>query len=88
VSVTKPACPECGGEIARARTGRPRRTCSDACRQKLYRHRRGEHENGFHPPFRLTPETRELLRLAIDRRRREVLRARDVADRELFREAS
>jgi hypothetical protein len=88
VSVTKPACPECGGEIARARTGRPRRTCSDACRQKHYRHRRGETQYRVDHPFRLTPETRELLRLAIDRRRREVLRACDAADRELFREAS
>lgn len=35
-------------------------------------------------PFRLTAETREALRRAIDRRRRELLAERPAVDRELF----
>lgn len=32
-------CPECKGPIAAAATGRPRRYCSPACRQRAYRRR-------------------------------------------------
>ncbi|QKG19072.1 (myosin heavy-chain) kinase [Actinomadura verrucosospora] len=34
-----PGCSECGGDVARAGTGRPRRYCSRACRQRAYRAR-------------------------------------------------
>lgn len=32
-------CAICGGPMAQPDTGRPRFTCSDACRSKLYRNR-------------------------------------------------
>ncbi|WP_437490255.1 TetR/AcrR family transcriptional regulator [Sorangium sp. So ce1014] len=34
-----PACAQCGGEIARPATGRPRAYCSRACQQRAYRAR-------------------------------------------------
>jgi hypothetical protein len=81
VTAFRNACAVCGAEIVPAATGRPRQTCSNACRQRAYRERAEE-------PFRLTPELRELLHLAIDRRVREKLREVDAEgiarDRLLF----
>jgi len=37
-------CAVCGAPIAAAWTGRPRNTCSDACRQRAYRRRKGNHD--------------------------------------------
>jgi hypothetical protein len=100
VTVTKHSCAECGVEIAQAATGRPRHTCSDACRSRAYRRRRrDESRNGFvipprtacdlQGPVRLTAGMREALRLEIDRRRRKLIEERaeiSAADRVLFRE--
>lgn len=33
-------CSQCGGELSQPKTGRPRRTCSDTCRQRARRKRR------------------------------------------------
>lgn len=33
-------CSQCGGELPQPKTGRPRRTCSDTCRQRARRKRR------------------------------------------------
>jgi hypothetical protein len=32
-----PSCPVCGGELSRAKTGRPRKWCSDKCRMAAVR---------------------------------------------------
>jgi hypothetical protein len=57
------------------------RYCSSPCRQRAYRRRRATDAS---LPFRLTHETREALRRAIDRRRRELLAERPAVDLELF----
>jgi hypothetical protein len=33
-------CSQCGGDLTQPKTGRPRRTCSDTCRQRAHRRRR------------------------------------------------
>jgi hypothetical protein len=71
-------CDRCGGRFEPSRSDA--RYCSNACRQKAYRLRQAEAGG----QVRLTAESRETLRRAIDRRRRELLAARDAADRELF----
>ena len=35
-------CPECGGDVTRSRTGRPRTYCSRSCQARAYRRRRDE----------------------------------------------
>ncbi|MGW7535991.1 MerR family transcriptional regulator [Amycolatopsis sp. NPDC054798] len=39
--VEQAVCEVCGAAVARSATGRPRRYCSHACRQRAYRHRTG-----------------------------------------------
>ena len=80
---------ECGAQLGQPATGRRRHTCSSPCRQKAYRRRVSAPGTPPRIPEgfpRLTPETRDLLRLAIDRRRRELLVAPQAAaaDLELF----
>jgi hypothetical protein len=45
VSFVTLSCEGCGAQLAQPATGRPRRTCSDACRQRAYRRRQ------FPPPL-------------------------------------
>lgn len=92
------ACEGCGARLEQPATGRRRHTCSSPCRQKAYRQRTrnrvldldlatpSERVNENGPP-RLTAETRGLLRVAIDLRRRQLLVAGaeiTEADRALF----
>ena len=88
------ACEACGEAFTPTRSNG--RYCSSPCRQKAYRRRvsalggpKGSGPTqvpmrGGKEPFRLTAGTREALRLAIDRRSRERLAAREAADLELF----
>jgi len=86
------SCGQCREQFEPARSDA--RFCSSACRQKAYRRRvsaRGSgptrvHMRGGEEPFRLTAETRQALRRAIDRGRRELLEVREAAaaNRELF----
>ena len=66
-------CSECGARLAPARTGRPPRYCSAACRQRAYERRRAKRKD---PKRALRADLTEALKL---RRsvRREVLRVLD-----------
>jgi hypothetical protein len=75
------SCDQCGRYFEPSRSDA--RYCSSPCRQKAYRQRQAIEAGSS---FRLTAETREALRRAIDRRRRELLEERAAADRELDRE--
>jgi hypothetical protein len=89
------ACEACGESFTPTRSDG--RYCSSPCRQRAYRRRTqsrvldlakpSSQGNGAGPP-RLTAEMRQLLREAIDRRRRELLNTVDAdqvaADRALF----
>lgn len=49
-------CTQCGGEMPQPKTGRPRRTCSDTCRQRALRKRRATEQE----PQRVTQEPSDL----------------------------
>ena len=92
--VTKHACAECGGQLAQPPTGRPRRTCSDACRQVLSRRRR--RQGSLPTPasqarLQLTFEERQALRAEVDRLSRvrlvEKARRQAALDAQLAEEA-
>jgi hypothetical protein len=63
-------CDQCGTEFIQPATGRPRRHCSDACRQRAYRQRQSTRAGA------LTFETRQLVKAERDRRARAAIAAR------------
>jgi hypothetical protein len=73
------SCDQCGGQFEPTRSDA--RYCSSPCRQRAYRRRTQSRvldvakpsSQGNGAPPRLTAETRQLLRVAIDRCRRELL---------------
>ena len=69
-TVTKLRCQGCGADLVQPSTGRPRRTCSNACRQKAHRQRWTPMSPG---------ERRRLLKIAINRAVRERIAAHDRA---------
>jgi hypothetical protein len=82
------ACSQCGGAVVQPATGRPRRHCSAACKQRAYRRRKARKLRGLH----LTAELRaELKRSVSAARLAEVERQREIEreiDRHLFDEVA
>jgi hypothetical protein len=85
-SVTKLGeCEQCGGVLVQPATGRPRRHCSDACKQRAYRQRQPTMTAAR--PAALTFEQRKWLRDEISARRLENARAIERAERAVDQEA-
>jgi hypothetical protein len=86
------ACGVCGAPLERARTGRPRVYCGDACRQRACRAARPVTKPSVlerpEPVTKLDAELRTLLKRARDKRVREILAAQLERDRALFREVA
>jgi hypothetical protein len=78
-------CEGCGSSLDDRRS--QAKTCSSACRQRVYRARRARRV-GIPAGTELTAELRVRLRVEIDRRRREEIARQQQHDRALFAEAA